>query len=91
MGGSKEFRQEVGKELTGREAGPPRDHAFKIYKRRILVIEQALETAALMRNGRISWLLLADDLRRLRCRRKSRRSEPPNLAAIDNEVFQLSA
>ncbi|MGC2194259.1 MAG: hypothetical protein WA628_06260 [Terriglobales bacterium] len=42
------FRREVEKELTGREEEPSELIYFKIYKSQIPVIEQALETAALM-------------------------------------------
>jgi hypothetical protein len=40
--------REVEKELTGREAEPYEIIYFKVYKSQIPVIEQALETAALM-------------------------------------------
>lgn len=43
-----EFKREVEKELTGRETEPHEIIYFKIYKSQISVIEQALETAALM-------------------------------------------
>jgi hypothetical protein len=43
-----EFKREVEKELTGRETEPHEIMYFKIYKSQIPVIEQALETAALM-------------------------------------------
>jgi len=43
-----EFRREVEKELTGRESESHEIIYFKIYKSQIPVIEQALETAALM-------------------------------------------
>jgi hypothetical protein len=43
-----EFTREVEKELTGRETEPHEIIYFKIYKSQIPVIEQALETAALM-------------------------------------------
>jgi len=43
-----EFRREVEKELTGREIEPHEIIYFKLYKSQISVIEQALETAALM-------------------------------------------
>src|SRR5216117_622204 len=42
------FRREVEKELTGRETEPWEIIYFKLYKSQIPVIEQALETAALM-------------------------------------------
>ncbi len=43
-----QFRREVEKELTGRETEPHEIIYFKLYKSQIPVIEQALETAALM-------------------------------------------
>jgi hypothetical protein len=43
-----QFRCEVEKELTGKETEPWEIVYFKLYKSQIPVIEQALETAALM-------------------------------------------
>ena len=43
-----QFRREVEKELTGKETEPWEIVYFKLYKSQIPVIEQALETAALM-------------------------------------------
>jgi hypothetical protein len=43
-----QFKREVEKELTGRETEPHEIIYFKIYKSQISVIEQAMETAALM-------------------------------------------
>jgi hypothetical protein len=43
-----EFKREVEKELTGRETEPWEIIYFKLYRSQIPVIEQALETAALM-------------------------------------------
>jgi hypothetical protein len=43
-----EFAREVEKELTGRDSEPHEILYFKLYKSQIPVIEQALETAALM-------------------------------------------
>jgi hypothetical protein len=43
-----EFKREVEKELTGREREPHEIIYFKIYKSQIPVVEQALETAAVM-------------------------------------------
>src|SRR3954469_24065839 len=43
-----QFKQEVEKELTGRDNEPAEIIYFKIYKSQIPVIEQAIETAALM-------------------------------------------
>ena len=44
----KDFRRAVEKELTGKEKEPPELIYFKLYKSQIPVIEQAIETAALM-------------------------------------------
>jgi hypothetical protein len=44
----KEFKREVEKHLTGRETEPWELLYFKLYKSQLAVIEQALETAALM-------------------------------------------
>jgi hypothetical protein len=43
-----EFKQEVEKELTGRETEPWEIVYFKLYKSQIPIIDQAIETAALM-------------------------------------------
>jgi hypothetical protein len=43
-----EFKREVEKELTGKETEPWEIVYFKLYKSQIPVIEQAIETAALM-------------------------------------------
>jgi hypothetical protein len=43
-----EFRQEVEKELTGKESEGSEIIYFKLYKSQIPVVEQAIETAALM-------------------------------------------
>ncbi|MGH9504087.1 MAG: HNH endonuclease [Terriglobales bacterium] len=43
-----QFKQEVEKELTGRDSEPWEITYFKLYKTQIPVIEQAIETAALM-------------------------------------------
>jgi hypothetical protein len=43
-----EFKREVEKELTGRDTEPHEIIYFKVYKSQIPVIEQALETAAMM-------------------------------------------
>lgn len=43
-----QFKQEVEKELTGRETEPSEIFYFKVYKSQIPVIEQAIATAALM-------------------------------------------
>ncbi len=44
----KQFKQEVEKELTGRETEPWEIIYFKLYQSQIPVIERAIETAALM-------------------------------------------
>jgi hypothetical protein len=43
-----QFKQEVEKELTGKETEPWEIIYFKLYKSQIPIIEQAIETAALM-------------------------------------------
>jgi hypothetical protein len=43
-----QFKQEVEKELTGNESEPSEIIYFKLYKSQIPVIEEAIETAALM-------------------------------------------
>jgi hypothetical protein len=43
-----QFKREVEKELTGQETEPWEIVYFKLYKSQIPVIEQAIETAALM-------------------------------------------
>jgi hypothetical protein len=43
-----QFKQEVERELTGKESEPWEIIYFKLYKSQIPVIEQAIETAALM-------------------------------------------
>src|SRR6202040_2438744 len=43
-----QFKHEVEKELTGRDAEPSELIYFKLYKSQIPVVEQAIETAALM-------------------------------------------
>jgi len=43
-----EFRRAVEKELTGKEEEPSELIYFKVYKRQIPVLEQAIETAGLM-------------------------------------------
>ena len=43
-----EFRRAVEKELTGKEEEPAELIYFKVYKSQLTVIEQAIETAALL-------------------------------------------
>jgi hypothetical protein len=43
-----EFKQAVERELTGRETEPSEIIYFKLYKSQIPIVEQAIETAALM-------------------------------------------
>jgi hypothetical protein len=45
---TEEFKREVEKELTGKEEEPSEIIYFKLYKSQIPVIEQAIDTAALM-------------------------------------------
>jgi len=57
-----QFRREVEKELTGKETEPWEIIYFKLYKSQIPVIEQALETAALMLGSDRSRGYCLDDL-----------------------------
>ncbi len=45
---TEQFKQEVEKELTGKETEPWEIIYFKLYKSQIPVVDQAIETAALM-------------------------------------------
>jgi hypothetical protein len=45
---TEQFQQEVEKELSGRETEPWEIVYFKVYKSQMPVVEQAIETAALM-------------------------------------------
>ena len=45
---TEEFKREVEKELTGKEEEPSEIIYFKLYKSQIPVVEQAIDTAALM-------------------------------------------
>ena len=45
---TEDFKREVEKELTGKEQEPSEIIYFKVYKSQIPVIEQAIDTAALM-------------------------------------------
>lgn len=46
-----EFKREVERHLTGKESEPWELLYFKVYKSELKVIEQAIETAALMLGG----------------------------------------
>jgi hypothetical protein len=60
-----QFKHEVEKELTGRDTEPSEIVYFKFYKSQIPVIEQAIDTAALMLGSdQVARLLLRNDLRR---------------------------
>jgi hypothetical protein len=58
------FKGEVEHHLTGKETEPWEIIYFKLYKSQLPVVEQALETAALMLGTDKSRVLLGDDLRR---------------------------
>jgi len=63
---NEQFKQEVEKELTGKAGRRWEIIYFKLYKSKIPVIEQAIETAALMLGTKESARLLSgDDLRGL--------------------------
>jgi hypothetical protein len=85
------FRREVEKELTGREEEPSELIYFKLYKSQIPVIEQAIETAALMLGADKSRLLSGDDLRGLSGRGQPGPRRSGHTAVFDDEVFQVSA
>jgi hypothetical protein len=86
-----QFKREVEKELTGRETEPHEIIYFKIYKSQIPVIEQALETAALMLGtDKSRGLLFGDDLRGLLGRSASGEPELRNPAGIDYTVLRIS-
>ena len=64
-----EFKQEVEKELTGRETETLEIIYFKLYESQMPVIEKAIETAALM---------LGSDRRQLRHSRGIQEPRQPN-------------
>ena len=67
-----EFRQAVERELIGKECEPHEIIYFKLSKTQIPVIEQAIETAALMLGKRqVTGLLSGNDLCRFSGRRES--------------------
>ena len=87
-----EFRREVEKELTGRETEPSEIIYFKLYKSQMPVIEQAIETAALMLGSdQIPRLLSGDDLRRLPGGGQPGQRRPGDLAVLDEEILQTPA
>ena len=57
-----QFKQEVEKELTGRETEPWEIVYFKLYQSQMPVIERAIETAALMLGSDRSAATPGDDL-----------------------------
>jgi hypothetical protein len=84
-------RREVEKELTGRESERWEIAYFKLYKTQIPVIDQAIETAALMLGTDKSRALLpGDDLRRFSGRSELGRRRPNLTTAIDITVLQIS-
>jgi hypothetical protein len=63
---TEQFKQEVEKELTGRETEPWEIIYFKLYKSQLPVIEHAIGTAArMLGTDKSRGLLSGDDLRRL--------------------------
>jgi hypothetical protein len=68
---TEQFRREVETELTGRESEPWEIIYFKLYKSQIPVIEQALETAALMLGSDKSRGYPGANLCRFNCRSES--------------------
>ena len=85
-----EFRREVEKELTGRETEPHEIIYFKLYKSQIPVVEQAIETAALMlgsdkSRGYCLEMICADFL----AGSQSRQRKSRNAVAVDFPVLQV--
>jgi len=69
--------------LTGRESEPCEVIYFKLYKTQIPVVEQAIETAALMLARQLARLLPGDDMRGLLAGAKLNNEDPtrPSLRA----------
>ena len=87
-----QFKQEVEKELTGRETEPWEIIYFKLYQSQMPVIEQR------DRDGRpnagerpITRLLFGNDLCGLLGRRESGSRRPGDAAVLDDEILQVSA
>jgi hypothetical protein len=84
------FKREVEKELTGRETEAWEIIYFKLYKSQIPVIEQAIETAALIASdGQIPGLP-GEDLRGFSGGRKPGQRKPGRTFAFDVTVFSSS-
>jgi len=87
-----DFRREVEKELTGKETEPSELIYFKVYKSQVPVIEQAIETAALMLGTDKSRRLLSgDDLRRLHRGRTPGQRQPGGPAQLHLPLLQVLA
>ena len=87
-----EFRREVEKELTGRDTEPHEIIYFKLYKSQIPVVEQALETAALMlgtdkSRGYCLEMICADFLAGAQSRQRGSR----RTSAVDFPILQVPA
>src|SRR5438128_4504770 len=87
-----EFKREVGKELTGRETEPWEIIYFKLYKAQIPILEQAIETAALMlgsdkSRGYCLEMICADFL----AGRELGQWQPGDLAEFDDPLLQVPA
>src|SRR5882724_8603291 len=85
-----EFKREVERELTGQESEPWEIIYFKLYKTQIPVIEQAIETAALMlgtdkSRGYCLEMICADFLAGANLEGE----DPTVLPAVDVAVFQI--
>jgi hypothetical protein len=85
-----QFKHEVEKELMGRDTEPAEIIYFKLYKSQIPVIEQAIETAALMLGtDKSRGYCLENDLRRFLSRSKPRERQFACPPTIDLAVLQV--
>ncbi len=87
-----DFRREVEKELTGKETEPSELIYFKVYKSQIPVIEQAIETAALMLGtDKSRGYCLEMICAAFRCRRSPGQWQPRSPAPVDLALLQFLA
>jgi hypothetical protein len=85
------FKQEVEKELTGRETEPMKIIYFKLYQSQLPVIERAIEKGGSDAGKRpISRLLFRNDLCGLPGRGSPGPRRPGDAAVFDDKVLQIS-
>ena len=87
-----EFKQEVERELTGQETEPWEMVYFKLYKSQIPIVEQAIETAALMlgsdkSRGYCLEMICADFLAGANLENEN----PERSLAVGSTIFQVSS